>query len=126
MSALTRSGTLARAVRTLPVQTRSFTLASSAGTLTPSLWAGIQSYGESLRQRVGQFLEEAILRAVPKKHTTHSRRRMRDSNKAIKDRKDINKCPACGRNKLMHHLCLYCYGDIKTKFQQFKKDTGLL
>ncbi|RKP36443.1 zinc-binding ribosomal protein, partial [Dimargaris cristalligena] len=66
------------------------------------------------------ILKEAFLWAVPKKKTTHSRSRMRQSNKALKDRHDIHTCPACGKNKLSHHICLYCYSELKQKYREFK------
>ncbi|KAI1616555.1 hypothetical protein EDD37DRAFT_73990 [Exophiala viscosa] len=52
---------------------------------------------------------EGILRAVPKKKTSHSKKRHRQlAGKALKDVKAINECPGCGRAKKMHTLCPYC------------------
>ncbi|KAJ1952320.1 hypothetical protein IWQ62_006249, partial [Dispira parvispora] len=94
----------------------------SAGTATelPSLWNGLQRLSQEIHSRIGEIMQEAFLWAVPKKKTTHSKRRMRDANKAIKDRRDITKCPACGRKKLLHHICLYCYRDIKKRYREKK------
>ncbi|KAG2179786.1 hypothetical protein INT43_003569 [Umbelopsis isabellina] len=54
-----------------------------------------------------------ILWAVPKKKTSHSKKRMRASNKGLKQAENITSCPACGNSKLMHHVCRHCYQDIK-------------
>ena len=52
---------------------------------------------------------EGVLRAVPKKKTSHMKKRHRQlAGKALKDVKAINTCPGCGRPKKAHHLCPYC------------------
>jgi len=52
---------------------------------------------------------ESILRAVPKKKTSHAKKRHRQmAGKALKDVNSLCKCPACGSLKRMHHLCPYC------------------
>jgi len=52
---------------------------------------------------------DSILRAVPKKKTSHMKKRHRQmAGKALKDVNSLCKCPACGRTKRMHHLCPYC------------------
>ncbi|KAH0543627.1 hypothetical protein FGG08_002065 [Glutinoglossum americanum] len=54
-------------------------------------------------------LWESILRAVPKKKTSHSKSRHRQmAGKALKDVTTLNKCPACGNLKRRHYLCPYC------------------
>ncbi|KAE8214564.1 hypothetical protein CF327_g2049 [Tilletia walkeri] len=60
-------------------------------------------------------LLDPILRAVPKKKVSHSRKSMRSANKGLKDRVDIVHCPGCGRAKLHHHLCEHCYGNINRR-----------
>jgi ribosomal protein L32 len=56
-----------------------------------------------------------ILWAAPKKKTSHSKKRMRSANKQLQDRKNIQPCHACGRPKLMHHICEHCYKDFRRK-----------
>lgn len=57
---------------------------------------------------------ESILRAVPKKKQSHSRKRMRQlAGKALKDITSLNKCSACGRLKRAHLLCEHCVQEIK-------------
>ncbi|OMJ13143.1 putative 54S ribosomal protein L32, mitochondrial [Smittium culicis] len=63
------------------------------------------------------ILSDIILRAVPKKKTTHSKKRMRSAGKGNVNRTDIVRCPGCGRVKLMGHLCLHCYKDIKRRLK---------
>ncbi|OTA98683.1 hypothetical protein M426DRAFT_325793 [Hypoxylon sp. CI-4A] len=56
---------------------------------------------------------EGILRAVPKKKTSHMKKRHRQmAGKALKDVTSLNKCPACGGIKKMHTLCPNCMGRL--------------
>jgi len=56
---------------------------------------------------------EGILKAVPKKKTSHMKKRHRQlAGKALKDVKAINECPGCGRPKRAHTLCPYCVSEI--------------
>ncbi|KAF2636048.1 hypothetical protein P280DRAFT_410383 [Massarina eburnea CBS 473.64] len=58
---------------------------------------------------------EGILKAVPKKKTSHRKRRQRFmAGKGIQDITALNKCSACGRVKRAHILCPYCVDAIKT------------
>jgi large subunit ribosomal protein L32 len=52
---------------------------------------------------------ESVLRAVPKKKTSHMKKRHRFmAGKALKDVKSLNKCPGCGQLKRAHLLCPHC------------------
>ncbi|KAK4115822.1 hypothetical protein N656DRAFT_775802 [Canariomyces notabilis] len=52
---------------------------------------------------------ESILKAVPKKKTSHMKKRHRQmAGKALKDVNSLCKCPACGETKRMHYLCPHC------------------
>ena len=52
---------------------------------------------------------ESILKAVPKKKTSHMKKRHRQmAGKALKDVTALCKCPACGATKRMHYLCPEC------------------
>lgn len=55
-------------------------------------------------------LWESILRAVPKKKTSHMKKRQRQmaSGKHLKDVTELNKCSGCGRVKRAHVLCPFC------------------
>ena len=52
---------------------------------------------------------ESILRAVPKKKTSHRKKRQRFlAGKGLKDVTALNKCSACGNVKKAHVLCPFC------------------
>ncbi|KAI1813034.1 hypothetical protein GGS20DRAFT_555106 [Poronia punctata] len=56
---------------------------------------------------------DGILRAVPKKKTSHMKKRHRQmAGKALKDVTNLNQCPACGGLKKMHTLCPTCTSRI--------------
>ncbi|KAJ9138703.1 hypothetical protein NKR23_g8403 [Pleurostoma richardsiae] len=74
---------------------------------------------------------EGILRAVPKKKTSHSKKRHRQmAGKALKDVNSLCRCPACGGVKRMHYLCTNCLkqlgglvkGDLKKTDQRIEAD----
>jgi len=62
-----------------------------------------------------------ILWAVPKKKTSHSKKRMRSANKGLKDKTNIVNCPGCGQKHLIHHLCFNCYKDFHYR-EKMKRD----
>ncbi|KJZ80249.1 hypothetical protein HIM_00099 [Hirsutella minnesotensis 3608] len=52
---------------------------------------------------------ESVLRAVPKKKVSHSRRRHRQmAGKALEDVNGLCTCPGCGEIKRTHRLCSKC------------------
>ena len=53
-------------------------------------------------------LEEFILWAVPKKRTSHSKKRMRMAHKYLKPKHHYTVCPKCTNLKLQHVLCGHC------------------
>lgn len=56
-----------------------------------------------------EHIWDGILKAVPKKKTSHMKKRHRQmAGKALKDVTALNKCSACGRTKRAHVLCPYC------------------
>ncbi|KAL1740038.1 ribosomal L32p protein family-domain-containing protein [Schizophyllum fasciatum] len=65
-----------------------------------------------IRARLQSLLEllPGVVLAVPKKKTSHSKKRMRAAGKGLKDKQNIVSCPGCGSPKLAHHLCGKCYG----------------
>ena len=55
------------------------------------------------------LLWDPFLRAVPKKKTSHRKKRQRFlAGKALKDVINLNTCSACGNVKRAHLLCPYC------------------
>ncbi|OAL48558.1 hypothetical protein IQ07DRAFT_681327 [Pyrenochaeta sp. DS3sAY3a] len=58
---------------------------------------------------------DGILNAVPKKKTSHRKKRQRFmAGKGLKDLTALNRCSSCGRVKRLHILCPYCVDAIKT------------
>jgi ribosomal protein L32 len=54
-------------------------------------------------------LWEGILNAVPKKKTSHMKKRHRQlAGKALKDVTAVVNCPGCGKPKRAHLLCPHC------------------
>ncbi|KHE82248.1 hypothetical protein GE21DRAFT_1288553 [Neurospora crassa] len=83
----------------------------------PALNFAVPAAAVSLLPSIPSLLEdiwEGILRAVPKKKTSHMKKRHRQmAGKALKDVTHLNRCPACGNLKRMHHLCSTCLGKLK-------------
>ncbi|CCC13685.1 hypothetical protein SMACR_07251 [Sordaria macrospora] len=83
----------------------------------PALSFAVPAAAISLLPSIPSLLEdiwESILRAVPKKKTSHMKKRHRQmAGKALKDVTHLNRCPACGGLKRMHHLCSNCLGKLK-------------
>ncbi|KAL3427660.1 ribosomal L32p family protein [Phlyctema vagabunda] len=85
----------------------------------PSLTFAIPS---AIQLNVPGLLEglwESILRAVPKKKTSHMKGRTRrmGAGKGLKDVTSLNKCSACGNVKRAHLLCPYCVKEIQNMFK---------
>ncbi|TQB68147.1 hypothetical protein MPDQ_003907 [Monascus purpureus] len=60
-------------------------------------------------------LWDSVLRAVPKKKTSHMKKRHRQmAGKALKDVKSLSTCSGCGRTKRAHVLCPHCVGAVTT------------
>lgn len=56
---------------------------------------------------------DSVLRAVPKKKTSHMKRRHRQlAGKALKDVKNFSTCSGCGEIKRSHVLCPNCVGGM--------------
>ena len=69
--------------------------------------------------RLFPYIFESILRAVPKKKQSHSRRRMRQmAGKALMDVVALGRCSGCGREKRSHVLCPFCVKDIRDMWQK--------
>lgn len=83
--------------------------------LLPSLAFTIPSAIQLNVPGIIEGLWESILRAVPKKKTSHMKKRHRQmAGKALKDVTALNKCSACGHVKRAHLLCPYC---VNGRFQ---------
>ncbi|CAI4217210.1 unnamed protein product [Parascedosporium putredinis] len=86
-----------------------------------SLSLGLPGIQLSLPTLLGDIWE-SILRAVPKKKTSHSKKRHRQmAGKALKDVNSLCRCPGCGQTKRMHRLCPHCMERIH---QVWKEDNS--
>ena len=57
---------------------------------------------------VSPWAWDGWLWAVPKKRTSHSKKRMRMTHKYLKPRHHYTVCPSCNNLKLLHVLCGHC------------------
>lgn len=87
----------------------------------------IQRYSETLLRPFAITLPwalsdiwESVLRAVPKKKTTHNKKRHRQmAGKALQDVTALNSCSGCGRVKRAHTICVYCiFGTLTCSVRQ--------
>ena len=56
----------------------------------------------------GLFDWDGLLWGVPKKRTSHSKKRMRMTHKYLKPKHHYTVCPNCNNLKLLHVLCGHC------------------
>lgn len=69
----------------------------------------------------GLEIDSGILKAAPKKKTSHMKRRQRlygPGDKHIKLKENLNRCPACGHYKRSHFLCMNCVGQIRKYWKE--------
>ncbi|KAH7051505.1 ribosomal L32p protein family-domain-containing protein [Linnemannia elongata] len=100
--------------------TSPFNTSSSNSTVAASPATASAALGEvqtSVLGRLGSYISDLmpsiVWASVPKSKTSHSKKRMRQATKGLKEQRNIVECPGCGQPKLMHHLCQHCYRDMK-------------
>lgn len=84
---------------------------------------------EELRDRLAGeesfFIDNGmILRAVPKKKPSYRRTRQKlyaPGQKQIQPLENLVRCPACGRVKRSHFMCMHCFGEIRTFLKEKKR-----
>ena len=74
----------------------------------PSLNFGLLDHSYPISNNSQSLLDEFILWAVPKKRTSHSKKRMRMTHKYLKPKHHFTVCPKCKNLKLLHVLCGHC------------------
>ncbi|KAF7115601.1 hypothetical protein CNMCM5793_002695 [Aspergillus hiratsukae] len=68
---------------------------------------------------------DSVLRAVPKKKTSHMKKRHRQmAGKALKDLKNINTCSGCGQMKRAHVLCPHCVEGMLSPIEYILSASG--
>ncbi|ORZ36917.1 hypothetical protein BCR44DRAFT_39754 [Catenaria anguillulae PL171] len=90
--------------------------AAAAVVSRPALFSGASSAASRIiLPAILTDLLPGFLMAVPKSRTTHGKKRMRMSNKGLKNREDIVPCPVCHGPKLLHHVCPGCLAKLERK-----------
>lgn len=72
----------------------------------------------------GSLAGEGILNAAPKKKPSYRRtrqKRLAPGDKQIQPLENLGRCPACGRVKRSHFMCMYCFAEIRTFLKEKKK-----
>eukprot|EP00043_Microstomoeca_roanoka_P002336 m.37750 g.37750 ORF g.37750 m.37750 type:complete len:126 (+) comp11423_c0_seq3:211-588(+) len=54
------------------------------------------------------FDTSLVLMAVPKRRTTHSKKRMRMTTKYLENKSHYQTCKHCGQLHMRHHICTGC------------------
>ena len=88
---------------------KQFSSLFSPSTLSQGLVLGLN--GNSFRWE--EVWGVGLLFAAPMRRTTRSRKRIRNGPRALKVKTNLVKCRTCGNNRLMHHLCPYCFPFIR-------------
>lgn len=100
---LTSTTTILSSSRLATLYTRNFT-----HQFLPALPIALPGVSLNIPTLLGDIWE-SILRAVPKKKTSHSKKRHRQmAGKALQDVNHLCKCPGCGAVKRTHRLCSNC------------------
>ncbi|KAF9095144.1 hypothetical protein BGX29_008641 [Mortierella sp. GBA35] len=114
-----RNLTILRAFNSYSLSYTTSPSTSSSTTTTTTLTAASAAMGvhTSVLGRLGSYISDLlpsiVWASVPKSKTSHSKKRMRQATKGLKEQRNIVECPGCGQPKLMHHLCNHCYRDMK-------------
>lgn len=72
---------------------------------------------------MGTDLWDGLLWAVPKKRTSHSKKRMRMTHKYLKPIRNYTVCPKCQNLKLLHVLCGHCLKETLKKTAELRRKT---
>lgn len=73
-------------------------------------------------------LADGLWLAAPKQRLSYAKKRTRqlDAQKALKFATNLLRCPACGRVRRLHTMCMYCFHGIRTMLKRdVKKDEFL-
>ena len=65
---------------------------------------------------------DGFLWAVPKKRTSHSKKRMRMTHKYLKPIQHYTTCPKCQNLKLLHVLCGHCLKETPRKTAAMRQE----
>lgn len=109
---------------TIPNPFASTTSTSNAVQASPDLQRRLQEYLENRPVEESFFIDNGLLRAVPKKKVTYNRKRQRQLKPTLKQLPylhHLNRCPSCGHTKRANTLCMHCVLQIKNLWKQDSK-----
>lgn len=66
---------------------------------------------------------DGYLWAVPKKRTSHSKKRMRMAHKYLKPKHHYQTCPHCQNLKLQHMLCGHCFRETMKRTAELRNSS---
>ena len=72
----------------------------------------------------GSLWDALLLWAVPKKRTSHSKKRMRMTHKYLRPKRHYQTCPKCGQFKLQHMLCGHCFRETMKLTAEARRQGG--
>ena len=79
------------------------------------------SISSLLQPAFDDIIDTGLWLAAPKNRTSRIKKRMKNRNKFLKNREDIETCVVCGNTKLIGHLCGHCYSEIKRETASVRK-----
>ncbi|KAA8911946.1 hypothetical protein TRICI_003632 [Trichomonascus ciferrii] len=90
-------------------------LGEALGRVLPPIGGGI-----SIRLPLPTGKDDGLVNAVPKKKTSHRKKRQRQlaGKKQIHPLNNLNRCPSCGNYKRAHTLCMHCVSQIQRLWRQ--------
>jgi large subunit ribosomal protein L32 len=97
--------------------------ASSTATteVSSDLQQRLQDYLDNRPVEESFFIDNGLLRAVPKKKVTYNRKRQRQLKPTLKQLPylhHLNRCPSCGHTKRANTLCMHCVMQIKNLWKE--------
>ncbi|GKZ31140.1 hypothetical protein AbraIFM66950_011281 [Aspergillus brasiliensis] len=115
-----------------PMLSRGFLLTETVSAAAVGRWSGLAMNASAWSHNylrpaaislnipgIMEGLWDSVLRAVPKKKTSHMKKRHRQmAGKALKDVKSLSTCSGCGQVKRSHVLCPHCVESVKKQWKQ--------
>ncbi|CDR45697.1 CYFA0S19e01948g1_1 [Cyberlindnera fabianii] len=93
----------------------------STRVLSPELQQRLQDYLDNRSVEESFFIDNGLLKAVPKKKVSHQRKRTKQLKSTLKQLPilhHLNRCPSCGHTKRANTLCMHCVSQIKNVWKE--------
>lgn len=94
---------------------------TKAATVSSELQQRLQDYLDNRTVEESFFVDNGLLKAVPKKKVTYNRKRQRQLKPTLKQLPylhHLNRCPSCGHTKRANTLCMHCVLQIKNVWKE--------